>query len=807
MPSSPGPAPPSQPSVSTSTEVAGQKCPGPVPTDFVNYVHQAQSLSNSRKLKALQDHFKPNKLYFFPTRTEHGKKHAFRFDWLEKHNWLVYSPAQDGAYCKVCALFGSNSCDKNASKLDKLVKSPVTFWTTAAQKFKKHELKSQVHKTATLKAENFLKVMQSQMEPIDQQLHSALASQIAENRLKLQSIVKTIVFCGRQNIALRGHHEDDLSRNPGNFKALLKFRIDSGDQVLQNHFASATVAKYTSKNIQNEIISVIANWIQKKLLRELQDGSRVFSLIADESRDCSNKEQMPLIIRYVDESNKIQEMFLAFLECEQGSSGENVASLIVSNCQSLGLNLQMCRGQGYDGASNMSGMMKGASSIIRSKFPKALYFHCASHKLNLCIAHSCQLTSITNMMDVITSLANFFNYSPKRQKCFERHVSTMCDETAKSKLLPLCRTRWVERLNALEVTIDLFQVVVETLADMEKNSEKQWNRDTATQASSLLKCFDFDFLINLVIVQRILAYTSSITSRLQSRGLDILRAYQEIALVIRTLELIRTKVDEYHHDCFVFAKELAVKVDVEIRKPRTCQRQRFRQNAIVAEQRNPEQVVEDYFRINVTIPFLDEVVGNMKTRFEDGQASVVKGAMLIPACVLTEPDWKSQIDPCVQMYIDDLPSRHTLNAELDLWEQKWSDIWQERWKILQQEHVQATGEQLVVTHSELKTLKQKGVPSSIATTLAEVTPTLFPNIYCLLSTLAVLPVTSCEAERCISCLRRLKTYLRSSMNQDRLTGLALLHVHNYIPIDIDQVIEEFALMHPRRMKLANILSN
>jgi hypothetical protein len=69
------------------------------------------------------------------------------------------------------------------------------------------------------------------------------------------------------------------------------------------------------------------------------------------------------------------------------------------------------------------------------------------------------------------------------------------------------------------------------------------------------------------------------------------------------------------------------------------------------------------------------------------------------------------------MYVEDLHSRYTLSAELDLWEQKWSEIWQERWKILQQEHVEATGEQLVVTPSELKTLKQKGVPSSITTAL------------------------------------------------------------------------------------------
>ena len=213
--------------------------------------------------------------------------------------------------------FGSDSGDKNASKLDKLVKSPATFWTTAAQKFSKHELRSEVHKTAELKADNFLKIMRSQMEPIDQQLQSALATQIAENKLKLHSIIKTIIFCGRQNISLRGHREGDLSKNPGNFKVLLTFRIESGDQVLKHHFETASkVAKYTSKNIQNEIIFVIGKWIQRKILEELQGGSKFFSIIADESRDCSNKEQMPLIIRFENESNEIQEMFVAFVECE-----------------------------------------------------------------------------------------------------------------------------------------------------------------------------------------------------------------------------------------------------------------------------------------------------------------------------------------------------------------------------------------------------------------------------------------------------------------------------------------------------------
>ena len=94
--------------------------------------------------------------------------------------------------------------------------------------------------------------------------------------------------------------------------------------------------------------------------------------------------------------------------------------------------------------------------------------------------------------------------------------------------MPLCRTRWVERLNALEVTLDLSVAVVGMFTDMVDNSDKQWNRDTVTQASALLKRFDFEFLINLVVTQKILAYTSSITTRLQSRDFDIMKAYEEI---------------------------------------------------------------------------------------------------------------------------------------------------------------------------------------------------------------------------------------------------------------------------------------
>ena len=46
-------------------------------------------------------------------------------------------------------------------------------------------------------------------------------------------------------------------------------------------------------------------------------------------------------------------------------------------------------GQGYDGAANTSGRFKGVQAFVKQAYPKELYTHCNSHRLNLVISHAC----------------------------------------------------------------------------------------------------------------------------------------------------------------------------------------------------------------------------------------------------------------------------------------------------------------------------------------------------------------------------------------------------------------------------------
>jgi len=68
---------------------------------------------------------------------------------------------------------------------------------------------------------------------------------------------------------------------------------------------------------------------------------------------------------------------------------------------------------------------------------------------------------------------------------------------------------------------------------------------------------------------------------------------------------------------------------------------------------------------------------------------------------------------------------------------------------------------------------------------------LYPNPSILLQVLVTLPVTTATAERSFSTLKWLKTYLRSSMRDERLTPLALIHVHaQTMPVEPVEVFDK-----------------
>lgn len=212
-------------------------------------------LSDNEKFQLLTNHWKGGKEYKYPTsehtkrrRVEHRRPQLSNF---ETYKWLVFSQSKNGLFCKNCAIFQSSSgVGHNQNESGKrLVTEPLQSYSKLTGK-DGHLLThshTNYHKRSTELAENFLKTLQKPEADVRNAIDSGRLLQVASNRKRLSPIIKTILFHGRQNVPLRGHRDDgclmdeshDPVKNEGNFRELLRFHADAGDEDLKDHLESA----------------------------------------------------------------------------------------------------------------------------------------------------------------------------------------------------------------------------------------------------------------------------------------------------------------------------------------------------------------------------------------------------------------------------------------------------------------------------------------------------------------------------------------------------------------------------------------
>ena len=236
-------------------------------------------------------------------------------------------------------------------------------------------------------------------------------------------------------------------------------------------------------------------------------------MCADEAIDASNKEQLPLVLRYVDTQGQAREEFIEFVLCDTGTSGRAIANKILQTLEKLSIDAHNLRGQTYDGAGNMAGKYQGAAALIQNDYPKATYFHCAAHVLNLCVVAACKVPSVRNMVGILEQVCLFFMMSPKRHAELAHHISNLPEgETNRMKLVNICKTRWVARIESFEVFLSVLPAVVETYEAISTNNTASWNSESSTKATSLLLSItQFEFLLSLVVVDACLGYTKGLT--------------------------------------------------------------------------------------------------------------------------------------------------------------------------------------------------------------------------------------------------------------------------------------------------------
>ena len=351
-------------------------------------------------------------------------RRKFLRKWLEQFDWLRYSKTENGGFCLPCSIFASLSPKFRGN--GSLVSKPVCGSKSAIGIFKKHEdAKNGLHAECLKLQQEFLLRFDGKIVPINFLIDSVRREQREKAKSVLPSIVDTVILCGHLGIPLRGHRDNRKSfpeagefskiSGIGNFVELLNFAIRRGDDQLKNHYINhAKNASYFSKGTQNEFIDICGALILEKIILSIKPNDNAnyfFPVLADEAMDCSQKEQLSIVLRYVTDEIEILEEFVGFVHLRDGLSGRAIADAILKKISDLGLDIMNCRGQGYDGAGSVSGYKNGASAHILQVNRKAIYTHCFSHRVSLTVSKSFKITSVNNMLETVSKISYFFQFS------------------------------------------------------------------------------------------------------------------------------------------------------------------------------------------------------------------------------------------------------------------------------------------------------------------------------------------------------------------------------------------------------------
>jgi hypothetical protein len=313
----------------------------------------------------------------FPRKKIGDRQRCFSLKYYEECPWIEYSVNEDKVYCFVCRNFYTKDL---RTQNEKFITSGYDNWKKIGEALHKHR-DSLIHKRSTEMHIAFKHSLVS--GSVQDKIVTQHATEIVERKQYLTKLIELIMCLARQGMPLRGHREDILSRNKGNFLELCDL-FAKYDATFKIYLEKNT--NYCSPQIQNEIIATIAQLTLCEIATEVKKCG-FYALMADEARSFK-KEQLSVVIRYVNKM-EVEERFLTFIDCSTARDAQGLATYILEAIKKCDLHDLPIVAQSYDGASVMAGKHRGLQAIIKETHPEAVYIHCLAHRYNILITLLC----------------------------------------------------------------------------------------------------------------------------------------------------------------------------------------------------------------------------------------------------------------------------------------------------------------------------------------------------------------------------------------------------------------------------------
>ncbi|KDO39290.1 hypothetical protein CISIN_1g038445mg [Citrus sinensis] len=389
------------------------------------------------------------KLRDYPLTNDGMQEHRFQYHWFKTFPWLEYSEVKDSAFCFLCFLF-----DEIPLNNPKFVIEGFSSW----------------------KRVNNGKKM-NPIQHIDRLINAQTSQEVLENRLRLKTSIIVVKWLTKQACA---------------FRELIKHSVECSKEIAEVFLENAPLyAKYTLSDIQKELLNILANKVRNKIRKELRDCK--FCILIDEALDEFDKEQMAIILRYVD-------------------------------------------WQVYDSASNMRGAWNGLQALFLKDYSYAYHIHCFAHQLQLAlVATSNDVPDVWFFFSALGSIVNVLTLFAKRiyklKSVWEAEIIDLIalasgevqTSIGANQIHTLQRpgvTRWSSHFRSISRLLDLFSIVHKVLRKLVECGPNSSIRGEAKGACESMTSFKFVFILHLL--NKVLGVRDLLCQALQVKSQDIL---------------------------------------------------------------------------------------------------------------------------------------------------------------------------------------------------------------------------------------------------------------------------------------------
>ncbi|XP_050065897.1 zinc finger MYM-type protein 1-like [Aphis gossypii] len=396
--------------------------------------------------------------------------------------------------------------------------------------------------------------------------------------------------------------------------------------------------------------------------------------------------------------------------------------------------------QSYDGASVMSGHTGGVQAKLKEIHPKAIYVHCMAHKLNLVVIDMCKhLKDARNLFNGLEALYVHFSQPTKNKKM------TDIQEKLGVKKTKIPQNR-ITKIKDVAQAIGLLSTI--------KNGK---------------------FVVHLFVLNDVLKIINILSTQLQSKSTTLGKSSSLVCGVIDTLKNNRSDVyfDNLWNDITIFCEEHDVSLDIPSQggsKRRRREPTYLQQYAVLSTTSAEEYRVNDvlmgtsinknYWKMHCFYPILDIIIVNMEKRFSPESMEIAQS-----------------VDNFLKLNFNE--SLQFINHYKDLFGVSKDSLRSEMMVI---KNTLKVNVDLEVLQNHLNSLNSKQI---------------FPNYYKLFNVAITLPINSATCERSFSAMRRLKTWMRTTMLQERFSNLGIINIEKDINIDRVSVLNDFAKSNRR----------